>query len=174
MGGLRAAPDNPRRGRTVEKLSCCHPGRDYTRNSLGRPTLVIRSSVARSRAYAVDDAARQQFLRRRHPDRRGRGVEDAIGELRRQAGAVDQEAAHAAVAFVHVVVAHAGKAGAVEAQTAPRPDAALDAAQEGERAGRGAAGVDTRGKLALAEQAEELEASRGAAAGAPEHDLPNS
>src|SRR5258708_2581350 len=34
-------------------------------------------------------------------------------------------------------------------------------------------GVGTRGKLALAEQAEELEASRGAAAGAREHDLAN-
>src|SRR5215475_2092257 len=92
--------------------------------------------------YAVDDPARQQFLRCRYPDRVGRGLEHAVGERRRQPGAVDQEAADAAVALVHVVVAHAREAGAMEAQPAVGTEAALDAAQEGESAGRGAAAID--------------------------------
>src|SRR5260370_41983748 len=94
--------------------------------------------------YAVDDLARQQFLRRRYPDRIGRRVEHPLGEFRRQAGTVDQEAANAAVAFIHVVVAHAGETGAVEAEPAGGRNAAVDAAQEGDSASRGWAPLDAR------------------------------
>src|SRR5690349_16030479 len=102
-----------------------------------------------SGVYASDDLAGQQFFPRRHPDRIGRGLEHAVGEFGRQASAVDQEAPDAAVAFEHVVVAHAGKAGAVEAEAALGPETALDAAQEGDGAGRGAASIDMGGELAV-------------------------
>src|SRR6187397_2036619 len=100
--------------------------------------------------YAVDDPARQQFLRRRLPDVVGRRGEHAVDELGGEPGAVEQEAAEVAVAFVHVAVAEAGKAAAVEAEPAARRNAAIDTAQEGDRAGRGAFVVDAGRQLAFA------------------------
>src|SRR5262245_6166215 len=92
--------------------------------------------------YAVDDPARQQFLRRRLPDVVRRRGEHAVDELRGELGLVEQEATKIAVAFEHVAVAEPGKAAAVEAEPAARRNAALDAAQEGDRTGRGAFVVD--------------------------------
>src|SRR4030095_5417886 len=97
--------------------------------------------------YAVDDPARQQILRRRLPDVVGRRGEHAVDELRGELGLVQQEAAKIAVAFVHVAVAEAGKAAAMEAEPAARRNAAVDASQKGDRAGRRAFIVDAGRKL---------------------------
>src|SRR6187397_987232 len=120
--------------------------------------------------YAVDDPARQQFLRRRLPDVVGRRGEHAVDELRGELGVVEQEAAKIAVALEHVAVAEAGKAAAVEAETTARRNAAVDAAQEGDRAGRSAVIIDAGRKLASPEHLVEREAYRYAPAGAGQHD----
>src|SRR6187397_46102 len=104
--------------------------------------------------YAVDDPARQQFLRRRLPDVVGRRGEHAVDELRGEPGVVEQEAAKIAVALEHVAVAEAGKAAAVEAEPTARRNAAVDAGR----------------KLASPEHLVEREADRYAPAGAGQHD----
>src|SRR5687767_2449252 len=107
--------------------------------------------------YAVDDPARQQFLRRRLPDVVGWRGEHAVDELRSEFGVVEQESPQVAVGLVQVVVAEARKAAAMKAEPPARRNAALDAAQEGEGTGRGAVVIDAGRKLALAEHLEELE-----------------
>src|SRR3990167_7779374 len=111
-----------------------------------------------SAIYALDDTRRQQFLRCRHPDRIARRVEYALGEAGSDAGAHRQEPLHVAIGFEHVVGAHAWEAGAMEAKLGAGRKAAVDAAQEGNGAGRGAAGVDACGEPAAPDHAADLEA----------------
>src|SRR5687768_1212560 len=126
-----------------------------------------------SAIYAVDHPTRQQFLRRWDPNLVRRRGNHPVDELRREPGMVEQEAPQVAVAFVHVVVAEAGKAAAVKAELRAGRDAALDATQEGEGAGRGAFVVDPGRELAVAEHLVELEADGNAPARSSQHDGAN-